>query len=546
MSNEHDLDQARWAALLDREAVGEPLDDHERAFVRRYEADRPELAGERAVFEGALESLHRQLEAEEPDEVLEAAAAAALARYRRGDGRGPGLHAVGSAPRSRGWTIAVVATLTAAAGAALWIGLARSPSDPAPRLTSTSRPTTSPSRVEPAPTPEGPAPLDPRATLSMVADESALALGEAFPPGHTSEAVWGEHPPGRACLSWTDPVAVVCFEGSLRSIASSDPSERRLRLDDGRLIAALAPLGPGQRFTVETPSGAATAIGTVFAVEVHEGQSWLTVLEGKVELHDPATRHVVAGQRTNFRAEVPGDAPSPLVADEIPTALTELVGYAELLRGRPGPATLAIPNAAELGVAGLVLDRRSITGPAQLTLSPGPHTIVAYGDDGATLLEHRFELGGGDPVDLAGELDRALAELAPARPSKPASPRARSLETAKQLAEAAQQARKQRDYVRTAALYRELLDRYPDSPEAANVPVRLGDLLAARNDPAGALAAYQLYLDGDGKQLRPEAEYGRIRALQALGRASEADRAIAAFLAARPDDYRSAELRAGD
>jgi hypothetical protein len=572
MSGEHQLgqlDRARWDLLADREALGEALDEHERGFMRRYEADHPELAGERAVFEGAIAALCERLDEweSEPEDLLEREAAAALARYRhegRGTHHGPRVgstlaESAGGRARFRRRALvgSAVTVGLAAAALALWFGL---PDGPAPIASTPTPPPTGEHAGDPAGELDG-SRVDPVVTsarLSMLDRDAVATLGQPFEVGMVSSAdLLGPNPSARACLSWTDPVAVVCFEGRLRAIASEHPGERRLRLDDGRLVVALAPLGPGQRFTIETPTGAATALGTVFAVEVHEGRSWLTVLEGRVELRDPTPRSVYAGGRTSFRGEVPGDEPSPLIADTIPSALTELVGYAELLRARPGAAALTIPSATELGLAdpslakrdlaNLRVDGRLVAGPAQLALAAGPHTVELFDAHGELILEHRVELDANQPgADLRLALPPSLGDARSSPRPKPTTPPLGTgpRKTAKQLAEAAQMARKQRDYPRTAVLYRELLERYPDSPEAANVPVRLGDLLAANGDPDGALAAYELYLTRGAKQLRPEAEYGRIQALRALGRTSEARKAIDAFIRARPDDYRSAELRA--
>jgi hypothetical protein len=567
------LDQARWAKLAEREAFGEALDEHERGFMRRYEANHPELAGERAVFEGAIAALRERLDEyehecehePEPEDLLEREAAAALARYRDEGRRSPRPRVAsrraalaGGSPqvgrgRSRRALVGLTIGLAAAAGVALWFG--SSEQDREPLVSSPAHePARDPVRQPtPAPTPTG-EPVGASASLSMISSmlpgHEALALGQRLEVGQASAELLGTNPGARACLSWSDPVAVVCFEGRLRSVVSEHPSERRLRLDDGRLVVALAPLGPGQRFTVETPAGAATAVGTVFAVEVHEGRSWLTVLEGRVELRDPIPRSVYAGHRTSFRGEVPGDEPPPLVADTIPSALTELVAYAELLRAHPGAAALTLPSASELGAADPSLAKRGlanlrvdgflVAGPVRVALTAGSHTVELFDAHGELIREHRVEL---DPsaAEPGTELRDVLGQARPKPSTVTASATPRK--TAKQLAEAAQAARKQRDYPRTAVLYRELLERYPDSPEAANVPVRLGDLLAANGDPDGALAAYELYLERGAKQLRPEAEYGRIQALRALGRFAEAREASDAFVRARPDDYRSAELR---
>ena len=437
--------------------------------------------------------------------------------------------------------------VAAAAGLAAWIGLRGTDdettigagNDPAgDRLPRIQPPDHVRTPIDASPVPG--APVDPIARLSMLDMHGGdgVELGQTFGPGQTSAELFGSAVIDCACISWSEPTAVVCFEGELSLSPATEPGQRRLRLESGRLVAALDPLGPGQRFTVETMVGTVSAVGTVFAVESHEGRLWVTVLEGRVELRDPTVRMLTAGRRTSLRGEVPGDEPTPLAADAIPTALAHLLGLAELLRASPGAARLQVPVLADqqLFVDGYVIHPiHSNDGGATLSLAAGTHTLRSSDSDDVTLLEQDIELDAEAPLDL-GELLAATLDPGDSKPS------ARKSASAKQLAEAAQRERMARDYKETARLYRELLDRYPDSPEAANVPVRLGDLLVTIGDHSGALEAYELYLERGAKQLAPEAEYGRIRALRALGRKPDERAAIEAFIAARPSDYRSTEL----
>jgi len=525
-----ELDQARWEALIDREALGEALDAEQRGQVLRYEAAHPELAHERMIFEATIRSLHVQLDQfDQPELERDAAAAlAALARYRS-EREQPEPEPLTSP--SHWWIAAALAT---AAGVLLWGGLryaSDQPSDTAanhepPPLANQPKLATTPGPVDALPPPA--APVDPIGGLSMI----ALA-GEPLELGAALDSTAAD----RACVSWSAPTAVACFEGKVSTLASptSRVGERTLRLDSGRLVVALAPLGPGQRFTVKTSVGTVSAIGTVFAIEIHEGQTWVTVLEGRVELRDPTVRALSAGRRTSLRGEVPGDEPTPLPADSIPSALQELVSLAKLLRASPGDAGLIVPATPEHS---LRLDGHALEGPAQLLLAPGPHRLewIALQAEATEPIERTVTLESGAVVDLRHAFAPAVPSAKPSGAGKAPS--------AKQLAEAAQRHREDRDYDKTAALYQQLLRRYPDSPEATNVPVRLGDLLASQGDHQGALDAYAIYLERGAKQLAREAEFGRIEALRALGRRSEERAAIEAFLATRPDDYRKLELEA--
>jgi hypothetical protein len=535
-------DMARFEALIDREAIGEELTAEELAFVADYEAAHPELARERAIYEAAIHSLREQLEVEEDEELLTREAEAALERYRsERDPQAPAV--VGS--RGRNVRRVAIGALALAAGLALWIGLrpsdsedaqlgTREPNEPTNAEHVPSRPgdraELRPEAIDPRPAPG--MPVDPVGRLSMVASEQPIELGLAFEVG--ASLFDPEQLPAieRACVSWSAPTAVVCFEGELVSVANPEQGERRVRLESGRLVAALAPLGPGQRFTVETLVGTVSAIGTVFAVEIYEGRAWVTVLEGRVELRDPTVRVLTAGQRTSLRGEVPGDEPTPLEPDAIPTALTQLVSLAELMRASPGDAQVSVPP---LGEHVLQLDGFELDGPARLAIGDGKHSLRVRDARDATVLEQDIVLEPDANFELAASLPAAPSSTPPSETSKAPS--------AKQLAEAAQRERAAKNYEETARLYRELLRRYPDSPEAANVPVRLGDLLASTGDHEGALEAYERYLERGSKQLAPEAEYGRIQALRALGREADERVAIEAFVSTRPEDYRSAELQ---
>lgn len=535
--SQHVNDETRWQALIDREAIGESLALEEREFIARYEAEQPELARERAVYEAAIGSLREQLEAEEDELTLAREAQAALARYRSSHDQPDHDQAerdrVGKILNSR---VAIgLASLAAAAGLALWLGL-RDSNDEGERVGVQERiePPSQDPTPTPTPAPTLGAPVDPVGRLSMLTSSVPVEFGAQLEPGASFASLfepetWASVE--RACVSWSAPTAVVCFEGELSSSADANVGERKLWLESGRLVAALDPLGPGQRFTVETRVGRVSAIGTVFAVEVHEGSAWVTVLEGRVELRDPTIRTLSAGHRTSLRGEVPGDEPTPLEPDAIPTALAQLVGFAELLRASPGEARLIIPTTGEHALS---LDGYSLEGPAQLSIAAGEHALRLLDAHDAVVLEQ--------PLTLELDATFDLADTLPAAPASAEPSATRKLPSAKQLAEAAQRERGARDYKETARLYRELLRRYPDSPEAANVPVRLGDLLASTNDHQGALEAYELYLERGAKQLRPEAEYGRIQALRALGRNADERAAIEAFVHARPDDYRSTEL----
>ncbi|HTQ06675.1 MAG TPA: tetratricopeptide repeat protein [Polyangiaceae bacterium] len=106
------------------------------------------------------------------------------------------------------------------------------------------------------------------------------------------------------------------------------------------------------------------------------------------------------------------------------------------------------------------------------------------------------------------------AELALPEPA--ASPDAAAL-----LAEA-DGARRAGDGGRAIALYRELEQAYPSSPESGLSVALMARVLLDRGDAAGAEAAYQRYLQSGASALRAEALVGHARSLERLGRTGDA------------------------
>jgi ferric-dicitrate binding protein FerR (iron transport regulator) len=117
------------------------------------------------------------------------------------------------------------------------------------------------------------------------------------------------------------------------------------------------------------------------------------------------------------------------------------------------------------------------------------------------------------------------------------APRRGDLERAREL-------RLQGRFKEAAQVYSALHAASPSSASGRAALVSLGSLsLSALGDPQGALNAFSRYLSGGGGPLSKEAEYGRLRALRALGRNTEADRATEAYLLRYPSSPESNTLR---
>lgn len=480
---------------------------------------------ERELWTATLAQLREHAEDPRAEQGLDRLAEQILAEHRA-TAHEPELRVAG---RRRSGRMIAGASLAAAATIAMII-LATRPDDDAALKVERPEPREQGERelpIDPIPVPanRGPA-LDQVGllTFGIGAVERTTEVASMVEPGAMIEpgATLSTEPEGETCVRWTAPFALVCVEGNARvELLAAESNVRRVRLHGGRLVAVLDPLAPGQIFEVTTSLGSVTAIGTVFVVDVGEVAIDASVFEGEVEIRDAqGARRLRADE--SLRLGDPGRVNE--LAVETRTRAEAVTARAELWReslDRMGSVAWDSPQAVEL-------DGHPLHGgELALLLTAGQHHLhLADADADAA----DFEL------DVTAGRREALGELGEHR-ERPAPVE----QSAAELARLAQQARMARNYAETARIYRELIDRYPESPEATNVPIRLGDLLLKTGDHQEALEAYDRYLERGG-QLEPEARFGRIKTLRALDRKQAELTAIAEFLREHPDDYRVAEL----
>jgi TolA-binding protein len=84
------------------------------------------------------------------------------------------------------------------------------------------------------------------------------------------------------------------------------------------------------------------------------------------------------------------------------------------------------------------------------------------------------------------------------------------------------------------ALYREIAERYPTTPQALMSEMALGKLLMAKGDSAGALSHFRRYANAGGP-LGVEALWGEADALRALGRSNEEHHVLEKLVERYPD-----------
>jgi ferric-dicitrate binding protein FerR (iron transport regulator) len=257
----------RWIELSDRSAVGEPLRDEELGFLRSHAASCAACEQEAGVWRAVGERNGEAVPSErEIDAVLLAA--------QRPPARVSLLR--------RPVMAAAVTALACAAAVALWVAV-RSTGD---------------------------------AASARRSDGAPTAAGRAIiPPAATSEAQHASAEPAKpSCSEVVSGVTVCVAAGSRLGDLVTAGSERTIELSRGHAVVSLVPQPPGTSFSVTTPSGKVTAVGTIFSVAVDVGgASIVRVSEGRVLVQANATgttRPLSAGEMLRIGQPDPTALPS--------------------------------------------------------------------------------------------------------------------------------------------------------------------------------------------------------------------------------------------
>ena len=112
--------------------------------------------------------------------------------------------------------------------------------------------------------------------------------------------------------------------------------------------------------------------------------------------------------------------------------------------------------------------------------------------------------------------------------------------TAAALFEQASAARRAGAYGRASALFTQLQEKFPRSPEAHLAEISLGKLLLASGRPERALAHFRRYLESGGGPLGEEALVGSAESLLRLGRTADERRAWQELLEKYPTSVHAA------
>lgn len=135
---------------------------------------------------------------------------------------------------------------------------------------------------------------------------------------------------------------------------------------------------------------------------------------------------------------------------------------------------------------------------------------------------HRHDLAPTAPDQARSASVTAFPAVSAVAPSSDAS--APGVDAASLFADA-NRARRDGNVDRAVGLYRTLQSRYPNSSESELSRALLAQLLLDRGNPEAALAGFDRYLAEDSPVLSAEALVGRARALEQLGKSSQAEAA---------------------
>jgi ferric-dicitrate binding protein FerR (iron transport regulator) len=493
-----------WIAISDRDAIGEIISEEERRFQRAHEAICSACADEARVWR-SLDGA--SLESVLDDRALEKVLAAARAPRNLAE---PSSTIRRSAPtETRRIVGAVVGTLALAAGL---LFMAQRPH--------LREPVAAMREVEPEPLV---APIE----MPTVPQPTALAPA-------TEARIAASH----ATCRMISPGATACLGAGSEVTTSRLVLPRRvLDLVRGRVVVSLAPQAPGTSFGVATPAGTVTAVGTIFSVEIlGNGDTLARCERGEVVVQATGSTveaHLHAGEQMRI-----GDARTTALPAHDRKRDLALLTYREDRVAKSGEKTADLAEREERGSS-----RNEKTEPRTAEVPRALGDAPRSTEPPRGLLE---PMRAAEPSAPATQAPAAQAPIAQAPATQTAAPRAAEPVKApvRDLLGRARALRAQGAFRESADAYRAAYAADPHGAEGRTALVALGGLLLSElNDPAGALASFDAYLSERKGALMQEAEFGRIRALRALGRYDSEKAAIQTFLVAHPEGPDAQVLR---
>lgn len=488
-------DCERWVALSDQAAIGRNLSDRDQAWLVQHARGCSDCGREAAFYTSLRDAVGR------PEMlVVPSSTARPVARRSR---RGIAMLAT---------TVALAAAVAILAGRTL---NRRAP--PAPPMT-----------VQ-AP------PLSARLVFASGSARHGTGLAQAGQTVANGERIGTED--GLACMAIAGSITVCLDAMSAATIALADTKQTIVYLEKGRLLARLDHQPAGRAFLVRTAQAEVQAVGTRFSVGISDdGQTHVRLHEGKVTVR--AASHVTSELAAPVQARVGDDirvAPLPAMTSKDDELLSGLSTLPRTMTRSVARIT-SLPAGADVSFDNMAMGKT----PISTVLAADSHMRLAM--PGYVPVNEWISVAAGTTI----ERSFVLTEL-PAPREQPAPPpsahRGPPSALPSRLLATAQALRMRGAYDACARIYRRLWSEFPGSEEAKVSMISLGELeLGKRNHSTAALEAFDAYLRLGGP-LEREARYGRIRALRAIGRDSEANVESGNFLRDYPSSSQSATLR---
>ncbi len=318
-----------------------------------------------------------------------------------------------------------------------------------------------------------------------ISDSLPLSMGAAEQASHPPSPpapLSVESPVASGVIELSAAIHLVAEPSAQFTWAKTDPQQLSVVLDHGSIWIAVSEKMKHSPFVVRTPQGEVWVTGTVFGVAVQGPTVRVQVLRGSVNVLelDGAKRSVSAGRELVLG--VPG---TPRM-----TGLKQHKQWNQLVStGLVRSADVPILPGTKKRIKRSSARKKGSTGVSNRPRSHGP-SIRQYQTQIRTL-------------------------------------------------------RQQRDWRGVAKIYQQLIRDHRRTESAQAAMVALGTVrLEKLNDPHSGLRWFESYLATGHRALRPEAMWGKARALRAIGDRAEESKVLEKYIAAFPDTSASQRARA--
>jgi PEGA domain/FecR protein len=385
---------------------------------------------------------------------------------------------------------------------------------------------------------------------------------------------------------------VLLGKKSVSDVSIISKSNVKLNLSKGRLFASVDRKSGDPIFTVGTPYGDIVVTGTLFSVEVKNGNTFVSVLRGSVKIVQKGKSDVFVVRGRSFHF---GENDTINMDNKERKLSLEGAALLNVFKDSPTSELVvkSLPSGAELFVEGVYLGKTPVTslfisGNRKIVVSkdgysPVKNHLNLKKNEKMAFLIHLKRLQSPVKVDvdvnapkvventsekrhdiIKVENDKKTKKTVRVRTIKKVVPKEVKLplptesknsstvevlpkdKTPLSLLKKARKWRASKNWKKAALAYRLLLKHFPKSGYASMSRISLGILLLDHlGKPAASLKLFSAYLKASGGNgiLAQEAAWGEIRALKSLGKIAREKRALKAFLKRWPNALQSTQAK---